>query len=87
MVSVSLKVNKLQKNFFYFFIFFLLGAPEWLIQLSVGLDFGSGHDLSFHEFEPHIRLCADSVEPAWDAPSLSAPPRKINKQTLKKFSF
>ena len=26
-------------------------------------------------FEPHIRLCADSVEPAWDSlsPSLAAP--------------
>ena len=40
------------------------------------LDFGSGHDLVVHEFEPHVGLWADSVEPAWDAlsPSLSAPP-------------
>ena len=38
------------------------------------LDFGSGHDLTVCEFEPHVGLCADSVEPAWDSlsPSLSA---------------
>ena len=56
--------------------------------------FHSGHDLLVREFEPHIRLCSDSVEPAWDSlsPSLSAPPLltlllslKINK--LKKFFF
>ena len=40
------------------------------------LDFGSGRDLRVHECEPHVRLCADSAEPAWDSlsPSLSAPP-------------
>ena len=40
------------------------------------LDFGSGHDLMVCGFEPHVGLCADSTEPAWDAlsPSLSAPP-------------
>ena len=27
-------------------------------------DFGSGHDLTVPEFEPCIRLCADSAEPA-----------------------
>ena len=37
------------------------------------------HDLTFlavHEFEPHMGLCADSMEPALDplSPSLSAPP-------------
>ena len=26
-------------------------------------DFGSGHDLAVHEFEPRVRLCADSSEP------------------------
>ena len=35
------------------------------------LDFGSGHDLTVHEFKPHIRLCADGMEPAWDSLSLS----------------
>ena len=38
-------------------------------------DFGSGHDLMVCEFEPHIRLCALMVEPAWDSVSLS---QKIN---------
>ena len=40
------------------------------------LDFGSGHDLIVREFEPHIRLCTDGAEPAWDSLSLSlsAPP-------------
>ena len=39
------------------------------------LDLGSGHDLSIRGFEPHGRLCADSVEPAWDplSPSLPLP--------------
>ena len=39
------------------------------------LDFGSGHDLMVHEFEPRIELCTDSVEPAWDSlsPPLSPP--------------
>ena len=38
-------------------------------------DFGSGHDLTVCEFELCLRLCAYSVEPAWDSlfPSLSAP--------------
>ena len=36
-------------------------------------DFGSGHDLIVHGIEPHVGLCADSVESAWDSlpPSLS----------------
>ena len=39
-------------------------------------DLGSGHDLMVQEFEPHVRFCADSLDPAWDYlfPSLSAPP-------------
>ena len=36
------------------------------------LDFGSGRDLTIRrEFEPRVRLRADSVEPAWDSLSLS----------------
>ena len=55
-------------------------------------DFGSGHDLTVREFEPRIRLCADSSEPGacfgfCVSLSLSAPPlfmlslsvSKINK--------
>ena len=26
-------------------------------------DFGSGHDLEIHEYEPHVGLSADSSEP------------------------
>ena len=39
------------------------------------LDFGSGHELMVCEMETHIRLCADSMETAWDSlsASLSAP--------------
>ena len=39
------------------------------------LDFGSGHNLTFYEFEPHIGLHADSAEPDWDSfsPPLSLP--------------
>ena len=38
------------------------------------LDFGSGHDLTVRG--PCLRLCANSVEPAWDSLSVSfsAPP-------------
>ena len=35
------------------------------------LDFSLGHDLTVCGFEPHIWLCADSAEPAWDSLSLS----------------
>ena len=40
------------------------------------LDFGSRGVLRVCEFEPHIRLCTNGAEPAWD--SLS-PSLKINK--------
>ena len=29
------------------------------------LDLGSGHDLTVHEIEPHVRLYADNMKPAW----------------------
>ena len=40
------------------------------------LELLSGHDLKVHEFEAHLRIQADSEEPAWDSLSLSlsAPP-------------
>ena len=40
------------------------------------LDYGSCHDLMVCRIEPHIGLCADSEESAWDSlsPSFSAPP-------------
>ena len=48
------------------------GVPGWLSQLKhLALDLGSGHHLAVHGFGPHVRLCADSVEPAWDSLPLS----------------
>ena len=64
--------------FFSFFkeILFFLNRGAWVAQ-SVVPDFGSGHDLTVHGFEPRVRLCADGsdLEPALDSvsPSLSAP--------------
>ena len=47
------------------------------------LDLSSGHDLTIHEFEPHVGLSAESVESAWDSLSLPLPYSvslsKINK--------
>ena len=50
------------------------------------LGFGSGHDLTDHEFEPHVGLCAGSEESAWDflSPSLSAPPLLMLSLSLSK---
>ena len=49
----------------------------WVVQAveHPTLDFGSIHEMVC-EFEPRIRLCANSTEPAWNSPppSLSAPP-------------
>ena len=45
------------------------------------LDLVSGHDLMVCEFEPHMGLCAESVEPAWD--SLSASPLLAHSHSLK----
>ena len=35
------------------------------------LGFSSGRDLTVREIEPHVGLCVDGAEPAWD--SLSVP--------------
>ena len=37
------------------------------------LDLGSVRDLEVCEMEPHVRLCTDSEEPAWDSLLLSLP--------------
>ena len=49
------------------------------------LDLGSGHGLTVCEIKPHVGLCADSVEPAWDSLSLSvsAPPLHARALSLK----
>ena len=46
-----------------------LGGSGRLVKCQTP-DFGSGHDLSVCEFKPHIWLCSDSVEPAWDSLAL-----------------
>ena len=50
----------------------------WVAQsvTRLTLSFGSGHDLTVCEFEPHVTLEANNTEPAWDCLSLflSAPP-------------
>ena len=38
---------------------------------SLTLDFASDHDLPILRIEPHVRLCTDSTEPAWDSLSFS----------------
>ena len=50
-----------------------VGHPGPQVVKCLSLDFGSGHDLTVHEFEPHVRLCADRVEPAWDSLSQTLP--------------
>ena len=49
-----------------------LAVPRVALSLRyLTLDFGSGHDLTVHEMEPQVGLCADGVEPAWDSLSVS----------------
>ena len=38
-----------------------------MAQSVKGPDFCSGHELTACEIEPHVGLCADSKEPAWDS--------------------
>ena len=54
----------------------------WVAQLfkCLTLDFGSRHDLVVCGIEPHIRLHADSTEPAWDflSSSISVPTQSFS---------
>ena len=57
----------------------------WVAQLvkcpTLGLC--SGHDLTVHEFKPHIMLYVDNTEPAWDSLSLlSDPPPLVYTRTF-----
>ena len=56
----------------------------WVPQLvkCLTLDFGSGHDLTVRGFEPCVRLCADSAEPAWDSLPLYASPPLAHTHSL-----
>ena len=58
----------------------------WVAQLleHLTLDFGSGHDFMVHETEPHIELCTDSVEPAWDSLSVPLPNLCLHSLSLSK---
>ena len=57
--------------------------PGWLSWLSIRLDFGSGHDLTVHEFEPCVGLYAGTVDTAWDSVCpVSAPPPVVRVCTL-----
>ena len=42
------------------------GAPGWMAQSvkCLTLGFGSGHDLMICEFQCHVKLCTDGVDPA-----------------------
>ena len=65
------------------------GAPGWLSRLSVRLLVSARvNDLTVCEFEPHIRIHAGSVVPAWDSlfPGLSAPPLLIVSVSLSKIN-
>ena len=48
------------------------------------LDFSSDHYVMIHRFEPHVRVCADITEPAWDSLSLSlsTPPPLMHAHSL-----
>ena len=48
------------------------GVGAWVAQLvkRLTLGFSSGHDLTMWEFEPRLRVRADSMEPAWGSVSL-----------------
>ena len=63
----------------------------WMAQSvkRLTLDFNSGHDLMVYEINPHIRLCADIMEPAWDSLSLlfslgSSPSLSLKKKPKNK---
>ena len=59
--------------FLFVFFVFKYWRGAWVAQLvkHPTLDFNSGQDLIVHESEPCARLCADSVESAWDSFSSS----------------
>ena len=50
------------------------GAWVALLVKYPTLDLGSGHDLVVREIQPHVGLCTDSTEPAWDSFSHSLCP-------------
>ena len=64
-----------------FWMWQVYGAPGRLSWLAS--NFGSSHDLLVHEFEPRVRLCADSSEPrARFCVSLSLCPSPVHALSL-----
>ena len=65
-----------------------MAKGAWMAQVvkHLVLDFSSVRDLMGHGVEPHIGLCADNAEAAWDSlsPSLSAPPLFVHSLSLSK---
>ena len=47
-----------------------VGVPRWLSRLSVQVLILAQVMISVCEFEPRVKLCSDSAEPAWDSLSL-----------------
>ena len=45
-------------------------------------DLGSSHDLTVGDTEPRLRLCTDSMEPAWDSVSLTLYPSSAHTLSL-----
>ena len=37
------------------------------LDFGSGHDLGSGHDITVYGVKPYVRLCAGSMEPAWDS--------------------
>ena len=74
-------------NFLIAMIIKTRGAPGWLSQLSVPLDFGLGHDLSIVRSSPALESVL-GMEPAWDSLSFSpsAPPPLKNNNKNKRNS-
>ena len=58
----------------------IISRGTWVAQSVEHLtfDFGSGHDLVVHEFEPCVGLRPDSAEPAWDSPPPSLAQKYMN---------
>ena len=69
------KMKKKSQKHLYVFkkVSFYLGSLGGSVKCPT-LGLGSGHDLIVCEFEPYIRLRADSAEPACDSLSLSLSP-------------
>ena len=68
-----------------------LGVPGWLSQLSIQLDFGSGHDLTVSEIKPYVGLWADSMEvvgiPCLPLSLSAPPPLSLSQINMKKNLF